>query len=38
MQLTFLNGYQIIDGYSITYEKQFIMGDFNLTPDNKSIR
>ena len=29
---------QIIDFYSITYEKQFIIGDFNLTPDNKSIR
>ena len=25
---------QVIDFYSITYEKQVIMGDFNLTPDN----
>ena len=29
---------QIIDFYSITYEKQVIIGDFNLTPDNKSMR
>ena len=29
---------QIIDFYSITYERQVIMGDFNLTPDNKSMR
>ena len=26
---------QIIDFYSITYEKQVIIGDFNLTPDRK---
>ena len=29
---------QIIDFYSITYEKQVVMGDFNLTSDNKSMR
>ena len=29
---------QIIDFYSITYEKQVIIGDFNLTPDNNSMR
>ena len=29
---------QIIDFYSIMYEKQFKIGDFNLTPDNKSMR
>ena len=29
---------QIIEFYSITYEKQVIIGDFNLTPDNKSTR
>ena len=29
---------QIIDLDSITYEKQVIIGDFNLTPDNKSMR
>ena len=29
---------QIIDFYSITYEKQVIIGDFNLTPHNKSMR
>ena len=35
----FLNWlFQIIDFYSITYEKQVIIGDFNLTPDNKSMR
>ena len=28
---------QIIDFYSITYEKQVIIGDFNLTPDSKSM-
>ena len=28
---------QIIDFYSITYEKQVIIGNFNLTPDNKSM-
>ena len=29
---------QIIRFYSITYEKQVIIGDFNLPPDNKSMR
>ena len=29
---------QIIDFYSITYERQVIIVDFNLTPDNKSMR
>ena len=29
---------EIIDFYSIKYEKQVIIGDFNLTPDNKSMR
>ena len=29
---------QIIDFYSTTYEKQVIIGDFNLTPENKSLR
>ena len=29
---------QIIDFYSITYEKQVVIGDFYLTPDNKSMR
>ena len=29
---------QIIDFYSITYEKQVIIGDFNLTPDSKSMK
>ena len=29
---------QINNFYSITYEKQVIIGDFNLTPDNKSMR
>ena len=29
---------QIIDFYSITHEKQVIIGDFNLTPDNNSMR
>ena len=34
--LTWLS--QIIDFYSITYEKQVITGDFSLTADNKSMR
>ena len=39
MQLNFLNWLsQIIDFYSITCEKQIIIGDFNLTPGNKSMR
>ena len=29
---------QIIESYSITYDTQVITGDFNLTPDNKSMR
>ena len=29
---------QIIDFYSIKYEKQVIIWYFNLTPDNKSMR
>ena len=29
---------QIINFYSITYEKQVIIGDFNVTPDNRSMR
>ena len=29
---------QIIDFYSITYEKQVVIGDFNLTPGSKSLR
>ena len=29
---------QIIEIYSITCEKQDIIGDFNLSPDNKCIR
>ena len=29
---------QIMDFYSITYEKQVIIRDFNLTPDNKSMK
>ena len=29
---------QIIDFYSIKYEKQVIIRYFNLTPDNKSMR
>ena len=29
---------QIIDFYSITYEKQVIKEDFNLTPYNKSMK
>ena len=34
----FLNGLsQIVDFYSVKYEKQVIIGDFNLTPDNKSM-
>ena len=28
---------QVIDFYSITYEKQVITGDFNLIPDNKNM-
>ena len=38
----FLTGYSYLltynNTYSITYEKQVIVGDFNLTPDNKSMR
>ena len=29
---------QIIDFYNVTKEKQVIMEDFNLTPDNKTRR
>ena len=29
---------QIIDFYSIMYEKQVIIGDFNAAADNKSMR
>ena len=29
---------QFIDFYNITYEKQVIIGDFNLTPDDKRMR
>ena len=29
---------QIIDFYSITYEKQVMIGDFYLTPENESMR
>ena len=30
--------FSIIDFYSITYEKQVMIGDFNLTPDTNSMR
>ena len=29
---------RIIDFYSITYDTQVVIGDFNLTPDNKRMR
>ena len=37
---TYFNNWlsQIIDFYSITYEKQVVIGDFNLTPGSKSLR
>ena len=37
---TYFNNWlsQIIDFYSITYEKQVVIGDFNLTPGSKSQR
>ena len=39
MQFIFFNWLsQTINFYSIMYEKQVIVGDFNLTPDNKSMR
>ena len=39
MPLNFFNSLsQFVGFYSIAYEKQVIIGDFNLTPDNKSMR
>ena len=39
MPLNFFNWLsQFVGFYSIAYEKQVIIGDFNLTPDNKSMR
>ena len=37
---TYFNNWlsQIIDFYSFTYEKQVVIGDFNLTPGSKSLR
>ena len=37
---TYFNNWlsQIIDFYSVTYEKQVVIGDFNLTPGSKSLR
>ena len=37
---TYFNNWlsQIIDFYSITYEKHVVIGDFNLTPGSKSLR
>ena len=29
---------QVIDFYNVTYEKQVLIGGFNVTPDNKSMR
>ena len=38
MQLTYLTGYFKLLTFTVLRIKQIVIGDFNLTPDNKNMR